>query len=156
MDSRARFVRLFTYNAWASREVLRSLRASRAPSSRSFRLVGHVLAAEDLWLARIEGGGRSVVVWPDVTLDACDALADAQEESWRCYLAVADAAELSRPIAYTNSMGEPWRNTVEDILTHVLLHSAYHRGQIAADVRAGGSEPAYTDFIHCVRNGLIE
>ena len=45
---------------------------------------------------------------------------------------------------------------MEDILTHVLLHSAYHRGQIASQVRAGGEQPAYTDFIHAVRQGLIE
>ena len=31
---------------------------------------------------------------------------------------------------------------------HVIMHSAYHRGQIAADVRAAGLTPAYTDFIH--------
>jgi uncharacterized damage-inducible protein DinB len=36
------------------------------------------------------------------------------------------------------------------------MHSAYHRGQIASLMRAGGGIPAYTDFIHAVRQGLIE
>jgi uncharacterized damage-inducible protein DinB len=45
---------------------------------------------------------------------------------------------------------------VEEILTHVVIHSAYHRGQIASDVRAAGGVPAYTDYIHAVRQGLIE
>jgi uncharacterized damage-inducible protein DinB len=45
---------------------------------------------------------------------------------------------------------------VEDILTHVLLHSAYHRGQIASQTRAAGGTPAYTDFIHAVRQGFVE
>jgi len=44
---------------------------------------------------------------------------------------------------------------VGDILTHVLLHSAYHRGQIAVDLRAAGLTPAYTDYIHAVRQGKI-
>jgi uncharacterized damage-inducible protein DinB len=35
------------------------------------------------------------------------------------------------------------------------MHSAYHRGQIAADMRAAGFEPVYTDFIHAVRQGYI-
>ena len=39
---------------------------------------------------------------------------------------------------------------------HVLMHSAYHRGQIAADMRAAGLTPAYTDFIHSVRQGFVE
>jgi len=45
---------------------------------------------------------------------------------------------------------------VQDILTHVLLHSVYHRGQIAADLRAGGAQPPYTDFIHAARQNLID
>jgi uncharacterized damage-inducible protein DinB len=45
---------------------------------------------------------------------------------------------------------------VEEILTHLVIHSAYHRGQIASDLRAAGQEPAYTDYIHAVRQGLLE
>ena len=57
---------------------------------------------------------------------------------------------------YTNSRGEAWTSTVEEILTHVVIHSAYHRGQIASDVRASGGVPAYTDYIHAVRQRLTE
>jgi uncharacterized damage-inducible protein DinB len=45
---------------------------------------------------------------------------------------------------------------VEEILTHVTIHSAYHRGQIASDVRSAGLEPAYTDYIHAVRQRFLE
>ncbi len=31
-----------------------------------------------------------------------------------------------------------------------------HRGQVASDVRASGGVPAYTDYIHALRQGLIE
>lgn len=63
---------------------------------------------------------------------------------------------LLETVTYKNTKGEPWSNTVEDILTHVLLHSAYHRGQIASQMRADKEQPAYTDFIHAVRQGVIE
>jgi uncharacterized damage-inducible protein DinB len=36
------------------------------------------------------------------------------------------------------------------------MHSAYHRGQIASQMRASGKTPAYTDFIHGVRQGLVK
>jgi uncharacterized damage-inducible protein DinB len=39
---------------------------------------------------------------------------------------------------------------------HVIMHSAYHRGQIAADTRAAGFTPAYTDFIHAIRNEFVD
>jgi len=63
---------------------------------------------------------------------------------------------LAEAVDYKNSKGEPWRNRVEDVLTHVIMHSAYHRGQIAMEMRAAGMEPAYTDFIHAVRQEIVQ
>ena len=42
------------------------------------------------------------------------------------------------------------------ILRHIVNHATYHRGQIAADLRAAGLTPPYTDFIHAVRQGFLE
>jgi uncharacterized damage-inducible protein DinB len=66
------------------------------------------------------------------------------------------ARSLRDNVKYRNSKGEPWSSRVEDILIHVLFHSAYHRGQIALQMRASGLTPAYTDFIHAVRQGFVE
>jgi uncharacterized damage-inducible protein DinB len=59
-------------------------------------------------------------------------------------------------VDYQNSKGENWKSRIDDILMHVITHSAYHRGQIAADMRSAGMNPAYTDFIHSVRQGFVE
>jgi uncharacterized damage-inducible protein DinB len=64
--------------------------------------------------------------------------------------------DLTRKIQYTNSKGESYLNEVQDILMHVVMHSVYHRGQIASDVRSMGFQPAYTDFIHAVRHHFVE
>jgi uncharacterized damage-inducible protein DinB len=95
-------------------------------------------------------------VWPDFTVDECEEQIGELALLWREFLGQLSHAGLSEKVTYKNSKGEPWTSTVEDILTHILLHSAYHRGQIATQVRAGGEHPAYTDFIHAVRQGLIE
>ena len=51
------------------------------------------------------------------------------------------------------SLDGPWfRNSVEDILTQLFGHSWYHRGQIAALIRALGEEPAVTDFVFWARD----
>jgi uncharacterized damage-inducible protein DinB len=71
-------------------------------------------------------------------------------------LVQSDDAGLAQEVHYKNSKGEPWTSNVADVIQHVVFHSAYHRGQIASDVRAAGKEPAYTDFIHAVRNGFID
>jgi len=75
---------------------------------------------------------------------------------WEDYLDDLAPADLSREIAYVNSKGEPWKTTVADVLDHVLLHSSYHRGQIASHLRAAGLEPAYTDFVHAARQGFLD
>ena len=75
---------------------------------------------------------------------------------WRNYLTQLSPAGFDEKIEYRNSKGEAWSSRVEDVLTHVLLHSAYHRGQVALEMRSAGIGPAYTDFIHAVRQGLVE
>jgi len=55
-----------------------------------------------------------------------------------------------------NSKGETWSSQVNDVLLHVITHSAYHRGQIASDMRAAGLTPAYTDFIHAIRQEIVK
>jgi uncharacterized damage-inducible protein DinB len=81
---------------------------------------------------------------------------DRARRGWTDYLAGLHEADLAEGVGYRNSRGEFWVSTVDDILTHVVVHSAYHRGQIASAVREAGGEPAYTDFIHAARQGLVE
>jgi uncharacterized damage-inducible protein DinB len=148
--------RQFAYDAWANREVLAGLGASARPTARPLQLLAHILSAERLWLERLKKQRQSLPVWPDFSLDQCQAQIAELVLLWREFLAQLSPAGLSEKIAYKNSKGEPWTNTVEDVLAHVLLHSAYHRGQIASQMRAGGEQPAHTDFIHAARQGLIE
>ena len=146
--------RLFAYDAWANAEALRSVVQAGDPAA-ALRLMSHVAAAERLWKARIDGTGAAVVVWPSWSAGECRAELAALAGEWDRYVSGLDARESSRGVAYTNSKGEPWTTTVDDILAHVVLHSSYHRGQVAHVLRAGGAEPAYTDYAHCVRNDLI-
>jgi uncharacterized damage-inducible protein DinB len=106
-------------------------------------------------MARLLREPATLGVWPDLDLDACGARLDELSRRWPEYLH-AHSESLDDRIGYTNSQGENWTNTVEEILTHVVIHSAYHRGQIASDLRAAGSVPVNTDYIHAVRQGHIQ
>jgi len=148
-------VRLFRYDHWANREALGSVRAIPSPPARSLKLIGHIVGAEALWHARLTGREAPLPVWPDLSTGQVETWLGDLEGLWRKYLEHAVPARLDGRVAYVNSRGEAFTSTVEDVLTHVVVHSAYHRGQIAADVRAAGHQPAYTDFIHAVRTGRI-
>jgi uncharacterized damage-inducible protein DinB len=146
--------RLLRYDLWANRETLNAL-GQAVPPPRSLKWMGHIIGSELLWHARMEDGTSELPVWPDLSLKECGKRLG-EVSQLLSEVARAGADRLSESIAYTNSKGESWTSTVEEILTHVVIHSAYHRGQIAADVRAAGQIPAYTDYIHAVRQGLIE
>lgn len=148
--------RQFAYDEWANRQVLAALNAGTRSNPRSQQLLAHILSAERLWLERIQGKNQSLAVWPDFSIEECQRRIDELAALWTQFLGQISPDSLSQSVTYNNSKGEPWTSTVEDILTHVLLHSAYHRGQIAAQMRANGNQPAYTDFIHAARQGLIE
>ncbi len=105
---------------------------------------------------RAQGEKSPLAVWPELGVADCERYAVDLPRIWSAYLSSLGDDGLSHAITYRNSKGEAWTNSVEDILMHVVLHSAYHRGQIASDMRAAGYTPAYTDFIHGVRQKLME
>jgi uncharacterized damage-inducible protein DinB len=148
--------RQFAYDEWANREVLTAIRASDGTNQRSLQLMSHILAAERVWLERLKRQPQSVPVWPEPDLAQCEAEAATLGGLWLEFLDLITAGDVSQSISYKNSKGEEWTSTIVDVLTHVVMHSAYHRGQIASHMRASGQTPANTDFIHGVRQGLIK
>ena len=157
MDAIENYRRLFAYDDWANREAAKSLRAAAlGPPGRALGLLGHIAGAEWQWLRRLGAPGRQAAVWPAYTLDDCEAEFSGLAQAWQRYLgSLPDEAGLEATVAYLNSKGEPWSSRVEDVLMPVVMHSAYHRGQIASEVRAAGNTPAYTDFIHAVRTRCV-
>jgi uncharacterized damage-inducible protein DinB len=147
--------RLFTYDDWANWEVLRAIRDSGS-AGRPLKLISHILSAERLWFERMNGLGQTFAVWPDFTPQQCEEQLTALRVDWKEFLDPANEADLSLPFSYKNTKGESFTSQKEDVLLHVITHSAYHRGQIASDMRAAGFTPAYTDFIHAVRHGFVE
>jgi uncharacterized damage-inducible protein DinB len=147
--------RQYTYDAWANGQALVAIK-SGGEQPRPLKLLAHILSAERLWLERLKQQPQTLPVWPEVTLAQCEPQIGELADLWQEYLAELSDSALAETVAYRNSKGEPWSSKVQDVLTHVLLHSAYHRGQIAISLRDAGATPAMTDFIHAVRQGFIE
>ena len=93
---------------------------------------------------------------PSSPAEECERQAAELPALWKNYLAASSEADLAKTVSYQNSKGETWSSRKDDILMHLITHSAYHRGQVAAAVRAAGFTPAYTDFIHSIRQGFVK
>jgi uncharacterized damage-inducible protein DinB len=159
-DSIPHLTKQFAYNAWANRETLRSLAAALAgrPDAvpqRSLEVMAHLVGAEWAWLRRLGPKSPDVPVWPNLTFEECDAQLRALSLTWKDYLEGLTPEALHRVLAYVNFKGERWTSKVGDILTHVVTHGCYHRGQVATLLGRAGFPVPYTDYIECVRRGYL-
>jgi uncharacterized damage-inducible protein DinB len=143
--------RLFAYGSWANRESLQSIHAFADPPEGARRLMAHIVAAEWLWLGRMQDDVKKMAVWPALSLDQCADELRELDFAWDAFFEQVSPDRLASRVEYTNSKGERFSSSVHDILMHLVLHAHYHRGQIAREVRQAGGEPAYTDFIHAAR-----
>jgi uncharacterized damage-inducible protein DinB len=144
---------LLRYNEWSNGKMIDSLRQSASPSAKAVRALAHLLLAEKTWLARLKTNQDSTGFdfWQGTTLEECEALALEVRRSFAALMDELTEDELDSLATYKNSKGAQYSTSYRDILTHVLMHSAYHRGQVAMAVRAEGDAPAYTDYIAFVR-----
>ena len=148
---------LLDHVAWADAQAvaaLRTLSDESAERAQATRLYAHLAGAAHIWLARLEGRTPEHPVWPELTLEAATALATASIAGLRA-IAVREGDALGRVVEYRTTAGQPFANTVADILAHVVLHGSYHRGQIAQLTRQGGGAPATTDYVVYLRAGTI-
>ena len=106
------------------------------------------IATELGWLRRMGHATDFDGFWPGDDLEKLrGSWRDDLPGCWKSFLADAALSDPARTISYTNSKGETWRSTVGDILLHVVLHSAYHRGQAASKLKRFGVEQPATDVV---------
>jgi len=148
-----RFRRLFEYERESEQAVLRALAAcpdlAHPECQRAADRAAHIIAAKREWLRRIEGSeGEAPALFPrQVTPSELDTVSAATADLWSAWLETLTDAKLRQWVDYSSYNGTRLRAHVEDILTHVLNHSSYHRGQIATSIALAGGTPAVTDFI---------
>lgn len=161
------FARLFEYEARCTGLVAASLHAARetveqlglaslaAPYERAVAIFCHVQAARRMWLSRVGAASAPADgLFPVWEIGKAEREARELDALWPRYVAGLAGQDLSRPVAYTSTEGVRYESKLADVLTHVVNHSTYHRGQIASLVAATGTKPAVTDFIALTRRTL--
>jgi len=154
---------LFDYNRWANDLVLDAT-AALSPDEFARELGGsfpsvratlaHILASEWVWLRRWKGGSLTGVPegWDLSDHPSIRAHWDQVEAERSDYLAALRHQDLERVIDYRNTAGEPFRNTLTEMMRHVVNHSSYHRGQVTSMLRILGARTVATDLIRYYRS----
>jgi uncharacterized damage-inducible protein DinB len=141
---------LFTYDEWAIARSLSSI--DQSAESKAKLLLSHILLAEKIWLTRLRGDDSSAIpTFEEYSIDECREMAAELHREYVAFIDSLSELDLDRPITYRNTSGVEFSTPIREILTHVGLHGAYHRGQIAWLVREGGNTAINTDYIAFTR-----
>jgi uncharacterized damage-inducible protein DinB len=145
-------MRQFQYDDWANRAALLAVESDSNLDPRTGRIASHVLAAAQVWLARVQGmDAAQLQIWPDLSAADRRALLDENKRGFNAFFAGCRGDTLNAIVSYRNSQGIAFRTATTDILTQVLLHGAYHRGQIAVAVKKSSGTVLNIDYITFVR-----
>jgi len=140
------FLKLYQYNYWSNKRVLNKIKEQNVNDEKILTIMGHIVAAQFLWLHRIKGlPPAQVKLWGEYTLDQLFDMAENIGKQWLEF--VESTEDFNRELTYNNYVGDPYINNVETIMIHLVNHSSYHRAQIAMLLRQKGFEPINTDFI---------
>lgn len=135
------FSQLFDYNHFMNTALIRAINERNdLVSDKTLEWMNHILNAHQIWNSRITRDQQPYGTWE---LHGLDELSGINESNHQASLAIIRDVELEQVIEYNNAK---FKNSVRDILFHIINHSTYHRGQIAVDFRQSGLEPLETDY----------
>ena len=136
---------LFEYNFEMNEQLIkRAMEIEDLVSDKSKKLISHIFNAQEIWNARILGRNSAFGVWQIHEMSAWKPI---NQQMHDASLAILHSNTLDVSVEYSNTKGDHFSNTIQDILFHIINHSTYHRGQIASDFRNSGIEPIVSDFI---------
>jgi uncharacterized damage-inducible protein DinB len=149
-----RFRRWYDYERDCNAKILGMLesvpveRRAASEFEKAIGKTGHLIAARRRWLHRLGHWPELPPVFPTgLTLaDLTQQFAET-EQVWVTYLSSLREDDLARVIEWTGPTGQNFRWDIEGILTQMLIHAPYHRGQVAQLVAQLGGKAVDTDFL---------
>ena len=146
------------FNSWANRRILESCASlanekftrdlhSSFPSIRD--TLAHMMEVEWIYLERWHGRspGGPPEGRPYADLASLAARWQGIERSLNSFAVVQTEDTLAERVDYRNTKGDPYANALWEMMVHLILHSSYHRGQVATMLRQSGSKALGTDLI---------
>ena len=142
------YLRQFQYNEEIIGKYIDVLHAHPESPEKASKLLSHILNAMEIWVSRVEHRDSKCDVWEIHESSELHSL------NRRCHenvFQLLETGNLKKSHAYTNTNGQNFDNTLDEVLTHLIIHSAHHRAQISSAWSESGIEPPVCDFIFWAR-----
>jgi uncharacterized damage-inducible protein DinB len=110
-------------------------------------ILQHIYLGEEVWLRRVQGDREVQIPQLEAPSDIAG-LADswpALHRRWADWAGMTDNWAVRIP--HRNLKGNEFNMPAWQIVLHLVNHGSFHRGQIAARLRAAGVTPPATDLI---------
>ena len=145
------FIRLYKYNAWANNRIFDLLESLETPTERSLGHFTHVINAQSIWMSRFtdakyEGGLFGVKPLSELRIQAAE-----NERNLNRFFEQSTEETFESLFSYKSIKGEPFTNSMSDILTHLANHGSHHRAQILSDMKPHVEVLPVIDFIAFAR-----
>lgn len=154
----------FRYKSWANAEILDSI-ARIDPSQHpeqwtlAVRLMNHTYVVDRIFAAHLSGEGHdfqgtNTPETPD--LEQLRERISASDAWYQDYVGRLPSEALAERISFTFTDGDGGSMTREEMLFHVLVHGAYHRGNVGMALTACGIDrpkDTFTRFLHLSEPG---
>lgn len=139
--------KLIEQTYWANEAAIEWLKDHFEADPFFHTVTSHVLNAEGIWLARIQGAPAD----RDVRRLVDPREMPGRNKSNRDAYHALPIGDLGRIVDYKQLNGEPGSTSVEDIILHVWSHGFHHRGQMAAKASTLGLKYPNVSHIHFTR-----
>ena len=163
MDLLDSFRTLARYNEGANARLYESIsqldeaeyrRERRVSFASIHALLNHMLLADQIWMARFSGGGKTT---PPLNTILCENFAELQQarrqqdKQIELFFEKVDDDFFRRPLRYTNSLGQERTDSAPLAVLHFFNHQTHHRGQVHVLISQTGAQPPSLD-LHRILN----
>jgi uncharacterized damage-inducible protein DinB/putative sterol carrier protein len=136
MNQTSTLERLFRYKAQANDEILAAMRLfdDASPAKEiAIRVLSHTYVVDQIFAANLTGaehGYASANKTEAPTLEELSGAIKTGDQWYIDYVSRLENAQLAERIDFTFTDGAPGRMSREEMLLHVTIHGASHRGQV--------------------------
>lgn len=145
---------MYGYHAWANHDLFEKLGLLDPDSQKNerhtvLRLINHYHVVAQIFAAHLAGEAHEYSSDNTIDTPSQDELRTSVAASDRWYLDYVRAVspeQLSEFVPFTFTDGDKGYMTREEMLTHVLLHGGYHRGEVGRILVQASATPPWDTF----------
>ena len=146
------FKNIFQYENWANLKITDCLLSTKELPEKPLSLISHIANAQMIWLGRIKNEHPNTKVWQIYDRSEISGLIKNSSSNLIEFINSISENDFKKLISYTNTKGDKFNSTIEEILIQLTHHSAYHRGQIVLLLKNLIPDLPVTDYIYYLRS----